>query len=387
MIFKSHSKFFTSLTLCLLLVSSFTVVKSAEAAFFARELKIGSQGNDVLVLQRILNSDTATRVASSGSGSPGNETTYFGQLTKQALVKFQDKYAGEIIILANLETASGYVDSYTMRKLNAIIVKNPKFIENLVTESNPTPTNTTETAVNVVPKVTSVPKTTTATSGSASLFPFNGTFTRTLTLGMSGYDVQMLQKFLNSSSDTKIASTGAGSPGNETTYFGQLTKNAVIKYQNKYATKLVFPKGFYSGDGIFDSTTRNMVNLAIASNPQILAQSTQNTSNNSNSQTQTSTTNTGSQISTENAPDPKYIDPISGKQGDIITIHGNNLNLVNGILLKNDISFYYIWDFTSQDANKISFMLPYDISTGAYNLSLFDQSTDYIKSTRLTILN
>ncbi len=57
---------------------------------FQRDLKVGDSGEDVKVLQQILNA-TGYKIVENGSGSKGNETTYFGLLTQKALIKFQIK--------------------------------------------------------------------------------------------------------------------------------------------------------------------------------------------------------------------------------------------------------------------------------------------------------
>jgi len=69
--------------------------------------------------------------------------------------------------------------------------------------------------------------TTTVTNTSVSSIP------RDLTLNSTGSDVKMLQQFLNAQGFI-VAKTGAGSPGNETTFFGSLTKAALIRFQKYY---------------------------------------------------------------------------------------------------------------------------------------------------------
>ncbi|HEY4521867.1 MAG TPA: peptidoglycan-binding domain-containing protein [Candidatus Paceibacterota bacterium] len=59
-------------------------------------------------------------------------------------------------------------------------------------------------------------------------------FNSNLALGARNDDVKRVQQLLNSDPDTKIAESGAGSPGNETNYFGPATRNAIGKFQIKY---------------------------------------------------------------------------------------------------------------------------------------------------------
>ncbi len=90
-----------------------------------------------------------------------------------------------------------------------------------------------------------------ATSGTGTGSAASTTFTRDLTMGSRGTDVKALQQFLNNNGYT-VASSGVGSSGNETEYFGSLTKAAVMKYQTA--------KGISPVAGYFGPLTRLSVN-------------------------------------------------------------------------------------------------------------------------------
>ncbi len=82
-------------------------IPSTPTTLLTKPLKLGMTDNEVKILQIYLNTHGYI-VATTGNGSPNNETTYFGERTKQAVIKFQ---------LANNLTPDGVIGPMTRSKL------------------------------------------------------------------------------------------------------------------------------------------------------------------------------------------------------------------------------------------------------------------------------
>ncbi len=193
-----------------------------------RDFGVGAVGEDVRSLQKFLNA-TGYKITSSGAGSPGQETTLFGGLTRAAVVRYQ---------IANGISGTGYVGPLTRAKIAGTTTT--------TTTSKPATTTTK-------PTTTTPPKTTTTTSQpstSGSLYlTVPTTLTQTLALGAKGGEVVLLQQILSSL-------VGIYPEKKQTGSFDSATELAVQRFQVKYGLS----KAGDSGYGIVGPTTRAKLN-------------------------------------------------------------------------------------------------------------------------------
>ena len=178
----------------------------SSAPALTRTVYAGSRGGDITTLQNFL----ITR----GYLGQGNNTGFFGQLTRSAVQRYQ---CDKLQICSGDESSTGYgvVGQRTRAAMAADSI-------------------TTGT-------VTPIP----APSGSPAL-------TRTVYVGSRGSDITTLQNFL--------ITKGYLGAGNNTGFFGQLTRSAVQRYQ---CDKLQVCSGNESstGYGLVGQRTRGAINL------------------------------------------------------------------------------------------------------------------------------
>jgi peptidoglycan hydrolase-like protein with peptidoglycan-binding domain len=166
-----------------------------------KNLGKGSFGDDVKALQKILINEGLWDAEVGATG-------YFGRVTENALVKLQEMNKPKILEPSGLKKGNGYFGARTREVLQQSI--------SLTTKS----------------------KTTSA-------------WNRNLSLGMRGDDVKELQKILIAE---KVWQRSDVKPSG---YFGKITKNAVIKFQEKYSSEILESVGLIKGTGFVGPSTLN----------------------------------------------------------------------------------------------------------------------------------
>ena len=201
---------------------------------FTNVLSFGVKNIEVENLQKIL--------IKKGYLIEGNDTGFFGPITKVAVVKFQ---CDQKIVCFASSTGYGVVGPATRAKLNQLVTdldaNNVATTTQLILASTTTNQNEIST-----PNPTGVP-----VIESAS-------FTRSLSVGAQGNDVKFLQLYLNTHGFV-VAENGPGSRGNETNYFGPATSRALILFQEAHKEEILTPAGLTSGSGYFGPATRALL--------------------------------------------------------------------------------------------------------------------------------
>jgi peptidoglycan hydrolase-like protein with peptidoglycan-binding domain len=196
-------------------VSSISPSTISPSTPITKFLSLGSSDVQVLTLQKILSSLGYLKVTPTG---------FYGSLTQAAVESFQK---------ANGIPTVGTVGPLTRTALNKYVT----------TASIAVPAAST---VHIAQPQVSTPS-------------VNGTFTRTLKLGSTGSDVTALQVFLNTHGFI-VATSGNGSPGHESTYYGPATAAAVSRFQMAHALQILTPNGLTQGTGNFGPATMKAVN-------------------------------------------------------------------------------------------------------------------------------
>lgn len=224
-------------------------------------------------------------------------------------------------------------------------------------------------------------------------------FSKDLKLGDKDQSVVLLQNFLNSDSDTTVALSGAGSVGNETDYFGNLTKTAVIKFQNIFKEEILYPIGLEYGTGYFGKRTRDKANQLLTDyfdNQDVVK--SQSKDSNISEKNDYEIKNKDNEIFNVTKLDNKkvvesvyksggfYILMLSNrvaKGGDYISAVVNNFD-VDFDLFMNDIQIEKSY-YTS--STSIQFILDEEIEAGDYNITAVNSDGLITPPIKLTILD
>jgi len=166
---------------------------------WTRNLSLGNSGKDVKTLQKAL-------INMELWESEVEATGFFGPITQEALIKFQEENDYYILRPLGLENGTGYFGEKTREFFEKLSVK---------------------TEEEIIVK-----------------------WTRNLFSGTEGNDVKALQEILIREEVWERQDVEA------TGYFGPITKEAVVRFQEKYSSDILEPLGLEKGTGFVGPSTR-----------------------------------------------------------------------------------------------------------------------------------
>jgi Putative peptidoglycan binding domain/IPT/TIG domain len=183
-------------------------------------------------------------------------------------------------------------------------------------------------------------------------------FQKNLKFGDNNQDIRQLQIVLNRDADTHVSSSGVGSSGQESNYFGQLTTNAVMRFQTKYGI---------SATGFVGVLTRTKLNQIVPAMVTMSTSANQNISTASSLSTSTISVVSGAEpLTKEPLPRLYTVRPQQIKKGDNFTLVGAGFETENTIHIGSNVFPHIL----PQDSNNISFTIPAasTIQNGTYEV-------------------
>ena len=184
-------------------------------------------------------------------------------------------------------------------------------------------------------------------------------FTKNLKLGDTDSEVLLLQKTLNEEPDTMVSVSGVGSMGKETTYFGEKTKAAIIRLQNKHYGEVLAPNGLSSGTGYFGASTRAMVNT--------IRKSKSKKTSSVSSESLTSTIPNAPVSGLGDTVKITSLEPTHGKNGTIVTIYGSGMTATANKVIAGGKTIYNV---SSSDGKTLVFTMESPVSLDLTGMSL-----------------
>ncbi len=118
--FLFSSIFFIALSFSVQISSVFAENNDSPNVVLTKDLRLTMNDPEIVHLQQVLNASGFATVSVVGAGSKGSETSYFGLKTQQAVIKFQEAFASEILAPIGLTQGTGFVGAKTRAKMNEL---------------------------------------------------------------------------------------------------------------------------------------------------------------------------------------------------------------------------------------------------------------------------